>query len=96
METTDKPQIQCQEIQKTNEQYRRIIEALSEFVFIFDKDFVIQDVIMASSAVLLHPKEELIGTNGRLIYSPEVSDLYISTIRACLEDILFPSPYCSL
>jgi len=86
METTDKPQIQCQEIQKTNEQYRRIIEALSEFVFIFDKDFVIQDVIMASSAVLLHPKEELIGINGRLIYSPEVSDLYISTIRACLED----------
>ena len=85
METTDKPQIQCQEIQKTNEQYRRIIEALSEFVFIFDKDFVIQDVIMASSAVLLHPKEELIGTNGRLIYSPELSfsvcfDKYHNTI----------------
>lgn len=74
------------ELTKKIEQYHRIIEALSDFVFIFDENFIIQDVIMASSAVLLHPKEELIGMDGRMIYSPAVSDMFISNIRACLKD----------
>ena len=73
-------------LQKEVELYRRIIEALSDFVFIFDENFVIHDVIMASSAVLLHPKEELIGIDAHHIYSPEVSDLFVSNIRACLQD----------
>ncbi len=73
-------------LRKEVELYRRIIEALSDFVFIFDENFVIHDVIMASSAVLLHPKEELIGIDAHQIYSPEVSKLFVSNIRACLQD----------
>ena len=73
-------------LRKEVELYRRIIEALSDFVFIFDENFVIHDVIMASSAVLLHPKEELIGIDAHQIYSPEVSELFVSNIRACLQD----------
>lgn len=73
-------------LQREVELYRRIIEALSDFVFIFDENFVIHDVIMASSGELLHSKEELIGIDAHQVYSPEVSELFVSNIRACLQD----------
>lgn len=67
-------------------QYKKIVESLSNFVFVFDKDFVIRDVIMSSSAQLLHTRDELLGADGRLIYSPEVSELFIENIQECLSD----------
>lgn len=66
------------------ELYKKIVEAQSSFIFIFDSDFILCDVIMSSSAQLLHTREELIGTDGRMIYSPEVSELYIENIKECL------------
>lgn len=54
-----------------------MIEALPEFIFIMDDRFFITDVLMASGTVLLHPVEELIGADGRTIYSAEVSDLFV-------------------
>lgn len=80
---------QCEKEQHINhleEHNRKIIEALPEFIFIFDEDFFITDVLMAPGTILLHPVEVLKGADGRSIYSPEVSDLFLCNIRECLQD----------
>ena len=80
---------QCEKEQHINhleEHNRKIIEALPEFIFIFDDNFFITDVLMAPGTILLHPVEVLRGADGRSIYSPEVSDLFICNIRECLRD----------
>ena len=41
---------------------------------------------MAPGTILLHPVEVLKGADGRSIYSPEVSDLFLCNIRECLKD----------
>ena len=68
------------------ERNRKIIQALPEFIFIFDENFFLTDVLMSSDTILLHPVEQLRGADGRTIYSPEVSDLFLRNIRQCLED----------
>lgn len=73
-------------IRALEERNRKIIEALPEFIFIFDDNFFIRDVMMSEGTVLLHPKEELIGIDGRKVYSPEVSALFLTNIRECLRD----------
>ena len=80
---------QCEKekhIKHMEEHDRRIIEALPEFIFIFDENFFITDVLMAPGTILLHPVEVLKGADGRSIYSPEVSDLFLCNIRECLKD----------
>ena len=74
-----------QHIKYLEEYNRKIIEALPEFIFIFDDNFFITDVLMAPGTILLHPVE-VRGADGRSIYSPEVSDLFICNIRECLRD----------
>lgn len=73
-----------QHIKYLEEYNRKIIEALPEFIF--DDNFFITDVLMAPGTILLHPVEVLRGADGRSIYSPEVSDLFICNIRECLRD----------
>ena len=73
-------------ISRVEERNRKIIQALPEFIFILDQDFFITDVLMSSDTILLHPVEQLRGADGRTIYSPEVSDLFLRNIRQCLED----------
>lgn len=68
------------------EQYMKIVDSLSNFIFVFDRKFVIRDVIMSSDAQLLHTRDELIGADGRSIYSPEVSEMYIESINECFAD----------
>ena len=75
-----------QQIKHLEEHNRKIIEALPEFIFIFDENFFITDVLMAPGTILLHPVEVLKGADGRSIYSPEVSDLFLCNIRECLKD----------
>ena len=75
-----------QHIKYLEEYNRKIIEALPEFIFIFDDNFFITDVLMAPGIILLHPVEVLRGADGRSIYSPEVSDLFLCNIRECLRD----------
>ena len=75
-----------QHIKHLEEHNRKIIEALPEFIFIFDENFFITDVLMAPGTILLHPVEVLKGADGRSIYSPEVSDLFLCNIRECLKD----------
>ena len=74
------------EIRRLEERNRKVIEALPEFIFIFDDDFFIRDVLMSEDTPLLHPVEMLIGIDGRKVYSPEVSDLFLKNIRECLKD----------
>lgn len=82
-------QLLQQSLERLNEElylYKKIVEAQSSFIFIFNSDFILSDVIMSSSAQLLHTRNELIGIDGRIIYSPEVSKLYIENIHECLAD----------
>lgn len=73
-------------IRQLEERNRKVIEALPEFIFIFDANFIITDVLIADVSTLLHPIEELRGNDGRNVYSPEVSELFIHNIRECLID----------
>lgn len=73
-------------IRQLEERNRKVIKALPEFIFIFDENFFITDVLIADDSTLLHPIEHLRGGDGRRIYSPEVSDLFIENIRECLSD----------
>ena len=57
-----------QHIKYLEEYNRKIIEALPEFIFIFDDNFFITDVLMAPGTILLHPVEVLRGADGRSIY----------------------------
>ena len=75
-----------QHIRRLEARNRKVIEALPEFIFIFDDNFFITDVLMASDTVLLHPVEVLKGADGRSIYNPEVSDLFIRNIHECLKE----------
>ncbi|MDD6210841.1 MAG: ATP-binding protein [Bacteroidales bacterium] len=75
-----------QKIRRLEERNRKVIQALPEFIFIFDDNFFIRDVMMSEGTVLLHPTETLIGIDGRTVYSPEVSDLFLRNIRECLKD----------
>lgn len=75
-----------QHIKHLEEHNRKIIEALPEFIFIFDDNFFITDVLMAPNTILLHPVEVLKGADARTIYSNEVSELFIYHIRECLKD----------
>lgn len=75
-----------QKIKQLEERNRKVIEALPEFIFIFDDHFFITDVLIANDSVLLHPINQLMGGDGRTIYSPEVSELFIQNIHECLVD----------
>lgn len=73
-------------IRQLEERNRKVIEALPEFIFIFDDNFFLTDVFIADDSTLLHPIEQLRGEDGRNIYSPEVSELFIHNIHECLID----------
>ena len=64
----------------------KIIRALPEFIFVFNKDFIFTDVMKSDYVELFHTREELIGSSGRNIYSSEVSDMFIENIHGCLTD----------
>ena len=74
------------EIKRLEERNRKIVEVLPEFIFIFDDNFFIQDVMMSSDTILLHPVEVLKGSDGRNFYAPDVVDLFLLNIRQCLKD----------
>ncbi len=75
-----------EQIRQLEKRCETIIEAFPGFMFVFDDQFFLRDVYMAKGKSLLHSLEELIGMDGRSIYSPEVSELYIQNIRICLQD----------
>ena len=64
----------------------KIIRALPEFIFVFNEDFIFTEVMKSEQVELFHTREELIGSSGREIYSPEVSEMFIKNIKGCLRD----------
>lgn len=64
----------------------KIVRALPEFIFVFNKDFIFTDVMKSDYVELFHTREELVGSSGRMIYSPEVSEMFIKNIHGCLAD----------
>ncbi len=81
----DFQQEQGDKILKLEDKYRKLVNTLPDFIFVFNRDFVFIDVIMPDAMTLLHSREELIGSDARNIFSKEVSDLYVSNIRECLD-----------
>lgn len=73
-------------IKKLEVRHKSLVESLPGFVFIFDDQFILRDVYMPDNMKLLHSMKELIGMNGRVIYSPEVSEMFIHNIHGCLAD----------
>lgn len=61
----------------------RIIEIMPEFVF--DKDLFIRDV-MISDRPFFHTRKEIIGMDGREIYSPKVQKMILENINGVLAD----------
>ncbi len=76
---------QQERIEALETQYRKLVNTLPDFIFVFDENFIFQDIIMPEGMSLLHPREELLGTSGRAIFTQEVSDLYVANIRECLH-----------
>jgi len=56
------------------------------FIFVFNDQFFFEDIITPDGLRLFHDNEELIGTDARDLYSPEVSELFITNIRECLKN----------
>lgn len=75
-----------EKIRKLEERSRKIIDVLPEFIFIFNEDFFITDILKAQTIELLHPQRDLIGADARTIYAPEVCELFIRNIKECLKD----------
>lgn len=71
---------------KDREKYYALQNAMApNFVFIFTKDFYFHDVIFPEGLRLFHKPEDIIGTDARAIYSPEVSELFIQNIEKSLQ-----------
>ncbi len=71
--------------ERHDKQYQKLINAMPDFIFVFDENFIFVDIILPEGMRLFHTREELIGSSGRMLYSPEVSDLLASNIRECLR-----------
>lgn len=77
---------QSEEMLQLEQRCNAIIEALPGFIFVFDDQFILREVFMPESMKLFHQMKELVGMDARNIYSPEVSELFIRTIKECLAD----------
>lgn len=73
------------DLKHQEERQRKILEVLPDFIFIFDDQFVFRDLLKSERIKLFHTEEELIGQSGRKFFAPDVSDLYCSAIRRCLN-----------
>ncbi len=73
------------QVKALEDKYTKLINTLPDFIFVFNSDFIFQDIIMPEGMHLLHPKEELIGSWGGLIFTPQVTELYTNNIRECLR-----------
>lgn len=75
-----------EEMRKLEQRCKAIVESLPGFIFVFDDQFFLREAFMPESMKLFHSMKELVGMDARIIYSPEVSELHIRTIRECLAD----------
>ena len=72
---------------RLEKQYQKVVNSMfPNFIWVFDYDFHIVDVILPAGLKLFHNREDLIGTDARNYYSPEVNDLLITNIRDSLKN----------
>lgn len=75
-----------EQIRKKVEQYDALLQAIApNFVFVFDRNFIFQDIILPKGLRLFDRPEDLIGTNASCIYDEEVSKNFIQNINECLD-----------
>ena len=75
------------QLQNLEKQYKMIVNSLyPHFIWVFDDNFHIVDIIMPDGLKLFHSREQLIGTDARNYYSPEVNELLITNIRESLKN----------
>ncbi len=67
------------------QQYRKMINAMPDFIMVLDADLNILDLIMAEATQLFHTREELVGSNIRAIFVPEVFEMFESYVRECFR-----------
>ncbi len=73
-------------LQNWEKRYETLVNSLfPNFIFVFDENFFFVDIITPNGLRLFHRNEELIGTDGRDLYTPEVSELFLVNIRECLR-----------
>ncbi len=72
-------------VRELKDKYHKLVNTLPDFIFVFNKDFIFQDIIMPDHMSLLHTREELIGSSGAMIFAPEVTALYRENIGECLR-----------
>ncbi|MDR0970345.1 MAG: response regulator [Lentimicrobiaceae bacterium] len=86
--TTKADAIKIQEAKaiESEAHYRQLVNVLfPDFIFVFDENFDFVDIILPEGLRLFHNNDEVIGTSGRNLYSPEVSDLFEVNIKETLE-----------
>lgn len=67
-------------------EYHSLLRAITpNFIFIFNKDFTFHNIILPEGLRLFDEPENLIGQSAHMIYSPEVSQLFIDNINKSLE-----------
>ena len=68
-------------------QYKTLVNSLyPNFIFVFNDKFFFEDIIMPDGLRLFHESEELIGTDARDLYGPEISGMFIANIQECLKN----------
>lgn len=78
-------QAEKEQNRKINTKYHALLNAmLPNFVFIFNRDFTFYEIILPDGLRLFDDPNDLLGKSARIIYSPEVSELFIKNIRECL------------
>ena len=73
--------------QRLAKQFKMVVNSLfPNFIWVFNDNFHIVDVIMPDGLKLFHSREQLIGSDARNYYSPEVSELLITNIKESLKN----------
>lgn len=81
-----KEQAEEERNRKEREKYHTLLNAMTpNFVFIFNQDFTFHEIILPEGLRLFDDPEELLGQSARIIYSPEVSALFIENINKSLQ-----------
>ena len=74
-------------LQRLEKQSKKVVNAMfPNFIWVWDDDFHIVDVITPDGLKLFHSREQLIGTDARNYYAPEVNELIITNIRESLKN----------
>ena len=68
-------------------QYKTVVNSMfPNFIWVWDSNFHIVDVILPDGLKLFHSREELIGTDARNYYAPEVNELLIANVQESLKN----------